>query len=731
MASLSQMVETAMGHHQAGRLDAAEGIYRQVLATNPQQPDALHFLGLLLHQRGRQAEAIESIRQAIALLPGNAVYRANLGEVYRVAGAIPQALECFGQAVQLKPDFADAWRNMGHALREQGRLDAAVIAYRRAVALGPNIAGYHDSLGVALADQGQLDEAVNCFRRALAVEPDRAETLCKLGSALAGLGQLDAAMDCFRQTLAVEPDQAEMLCKVGMALAGQGQFDEGSACYRRALALQPDWPEAEANLGLLLQRQGKLEEAVACYRRSVERAPELAIAHNNLGLACWSLGQGDEALQSFREALRLDPNFSTAHSNLIFTLLSDPGTSQRMLDEELRRFQHAHAAPLAAAIKPHTNDRSSDRRLRVGYVSGDFRSHPVAQFVLPLLEAHDPQTLEVFGYSAVQTPDAMTARCRAATAAWRDVRSLSDERLAELVREDRIDILVDLALHTAENRLLAFARKPAPVQVSWLGYPGSTGLDAIDFWLTDPYLDPPRREDGSTLSGAVRLPETYWCYRPAADTENVSSLPALEAGRVTFGSLNNYGKLNAATLALWGRLLQVLPKSQLVLHAPVEEQRRRARRLLAEQGVSAERVRFTGFLPLAEYFQVYRQIDIGLDPFPYGGGTTTCDALWMGVPVVSLAGQTAVGRGGLSLLSNMGLPELVAADETQYVAIAAGLAGDLPRLAKLRASLRERMWASPLTNAPRFARHIEAAYRAMWHWWCEEDAQRRSASITL
>ena len=376
--------------------------------------------------------------------------------------------------------------------------------------------------------------------------------------------------------------------------------------------------------------------------------------------------------------------------------------------------------PLAEFIQPHLNNRSPDRRLRVGYVSPNFGSHPVGRFLLPLLESHDKESFETFCYASVEIADAMTDRCRAHADVWRDMLGLSDEQVAHAIRQDRIDILVDLTMHMRRNRLLVFARKPAPVQVTYLAYCGTTGLSTMDYRLTDPYLDPPGQDERFYSELSVRLPETYWCYRPAIETPPVNAQPALEAGHVTFGSLNNFCKVTPPALAAWSRLLQAVPKSWLLLHAHPGSHRDRVCEFLNEQGISPERVVFVDFQPMAEYFGVYQRIDVALDPFPYGGGTTTCDALWMGVPVVSLAGQTAVGRGGLSILSNIGLPELVACDTEQYVRIAAELAQDLPRLRDLRATLRQRMQSSPLMDVPRFARNIEAAYREMWRRWCAD-----------
>jgi predicted O-linked N-acetylglucosamine transferase (SPINDLY family) len=295
---------------------------------------------------------------------------------------------------------------------------------------------------------------------------------------------------------------------------------------------------------------------------------------------------------------------------------------------------------------------------------------------------------------------------------------LSDTEAADLIRQDRIDVLVDLTMHMAQNRLLIFARKPAPVQVTYLAYCSTTGLETIDYRLSDPYLDPLGQDESCYSEQTLRLPQTYWCYQMDLPIPEAGPLPAAAAGHITFGCLNNFCKVSEPALAVWTRLLRAMPNSQLLLHAHEGSHRQRLQQRMEREGIESSRVRFVGFKPAEEYFDLYRQIDIALDTFPYGGGTTTCDALWMGVPVVSLVGKTAVGRGGLSILSNVGLPELAARSEDEYVRIASDLASDLPRLSDLRSTLRQRMGQSPLMDAPRFARNMEAAYRQMWRGWC-------------
>ena len=360
-----------------------------------------------------------------------------------------------------------------------------------------------------------------------------------------------------------------------------------------------------------------------------------------------------------------------------------------------------HARPLTAVAHPNRHDL--DRPLRIGYVSADFREHVVGWNMLPLLREHDPKQFQIFGYSAVRRPDAMTRELQSHVFEWRDIAGVSDDDAARMIRNDQIDILVDLSLHTGGNRLLIFARKPAPVQATYLGYPGSTGLETMDFRFSDPFLDSDE-ETADHTERTIRLPRTYWCYRPGGPAPAVAKLPALSNGWITFGCLNLFQKLSIPTLELWGRIMLTVPESRLLLHAPVGSCRTRLLQLLEHSAVAGHRIEFVERLPWPRYIQTYQRIDIALDPFPYGGGITTCDALWMGVPVITLRGKTAVGRSGASILGNLGLQQFVARSAEQYISAAAELADDLALLSELRSTLRQRMLESPLMDTARFAR---------------------------
>jgi predicted O-linked N-acetylglucosamine transferase (SPINDLY family) len=531
----------------------------------------------------------------------------------------------------------------------------------------------------------------------------------------------DSAVTQFQNAVRRAPQDPQAYFRLARALSSEQREAEAVLCFRQALRLKPDFADAYKYLGDSLRGHGglKVDEAVASYRDAIRVQPDHADAYHMLGRTLKDLGLLDEALEALRRACQLRPDSAKFHSSLLYALHYHPDSDSAALAREHDLWNERHAAPLAAHIQPHSNAPEPRRRLRIGYISPYFRNHPVGRFLVPLFEAHDRREFEIFCYANVRVPDELTARFRIQSDRWHDIDNLDDEGLADLIRGDGIDILVDLDAHTPSNRLLTFARKPAPVQVTYLAYCSTTGLSAMDYRLTDPYLDPVGQPPCSAEE-SVWLPETYWCYQPSMDLPPVAPLPALVKGQVTFGCLNNFWKVTQPTLTLWRELLQRVPKSKLVLHARPGSHRERVGKFFAESGIESDRIEFVGVTPMPEYFERYHQIDIGLDPFPYGGGTTTCDALWMGVPVITLVGKTAVGRGGASILSNVGLPELVAQTADEYVRIAANLAGDLPRLAALRAGLRDRLLRSPLTNGPRFTHHVEAAFRAMWHRWCNQ-----------
>ena len=671
----------------AGQLDEAVTSYRRAIEFKPDLAGAHSNLGNVLRDLGQLDEAIASYRQAISLKPEFAEAHSNLGNALKDIGQFDEAIASFRQAIRFKPNFAEAHNNLGGTLTEKddstkpslpigmrfgscpitlalhynlgialhakGQIDEAIGCYRQAIQLKPDYSEAHNNLGGVLSELGRFDEAIASYRQAIQLKPEFAEPHSNLGNALKDRGELEAAIASHRHAIRLKPDYAEAHNNLGSALSTLGRFDEAIASFRQAISLKPGFAEAHNNLGSAMKDVGQLDEAIASYRQAIQLKPDYAEAHSNLGSALTAIGRLDEAIVSYREAIRLRPDCAKLHSNLVFTLHYHPGYDARMIYDELCRWNRQHAEPLKKLIQPHINNRNSDRRLRIGYVSPSFGVHPVGWFLLPLLANHDHQSVEVFGYAQVPAPDKVTRRLQTHTDAWRNLVGVSDDRAADIIRQDGIDVLVDLALHTTDNRLLVFAHKPAPVQVTYLAYAGSSGLTAMDYRLSDSYLDPVGEDESVYSEQTIRLPETYWCYQPTVDLP-LQPPPILKKGFITFGCLNNFSKVNVPLLSLWARLLGAVPRSRLLLHAYEGSHRQRVLEHLQREGIDPERVSFVGKAPLADYFERYQSIDIALDTLPYGGGTTTCDTLWMGVPVVSLAGKTAVGRAGLSILSVVG-----------------------------------------------------------------------------
>jgi predicted O-linked N-acetylglucosamine transferase (SPINDLY family) len=759
-AGLQQTFECGLQCQRNGDLQQAQLMYAQVLQAEPNNPHALHMLGIVAHQLGKSEVAVENLQQAVRLHPQFPEAHNNLGTVLASLGRFAEAVSSFEQALRQSPHFPEAHNNLGNALEAIGRLDEAIAHYRQALGANPNYGQAHFNTGIALKNRGDNGAAIESFQKALALKPDPLDAdavpvLLLLGDALATEGRLAEAVEPYRQALHLKPELAEAHNNLGNILAKQARYDEALACFDRAIALNPELVEVYSNLGNALTSMGRFDDAIACCQKALRLEPDFAPAYYNMGIAWYEQGQLDQAVSCYQQALRLKPDYADAynnlaialkergeiesavaalkvavqlhpaaadlHSNLVLSLHYHPDYDAAALYQEARRWHDRHAAPLSKFHKPHSNQVDPERRLRIGYVSPDFCNHALSYVLFPVLANHDHHQVEVYCYADVSRSDENTERFRACADAWRDTARMPDAQLARCIRDDRIDILVDLALHTAMNRLTTFARKPAPLQVSWLGYPGTTGLSAMDYRLTDSYLDPPGTLDSCCSEQSVCLPDTFWCYEPHGQSPNVNELPALTNGFVTFGCLSNFAKVNNNVIALWARVLSALPDARLLLLAPPGVARQRVLQAFRQQGVDDSRVEFADRQPRLPYLHLYHRLDLVLDVFPYNGHTTSLDAFWMGVPTITLIGRTAVGRAGWSQLCNLGLPELAAETPDEFVAIALQFADDLPRLQHLRATLRPRMRASPLTDGKRCAENLEHAYRRMWQKWCDRD----------
>lgn len=711
------LLRQALAHHQAGRLTEAESMYARL----GDQPDALNLRGLIAYQMGRIDDALALIGKAIRISPVHAVFHFNLALAHSARGDIDAAETSYRSAIALQADYADAHNNLGLILLHAKRANEARECFERAIASRSDFADARNNLGQAFESLGDIDRATSAYREAIRHVPHHVEALFNLG--VLCKAQPEEAAELYRRVLALRPDIPEAHNNLGAALQELGDWETSAAYIRHAIKLKPDYDEAHFNLGLVHKHCGCNDDAAASYLRAIELRPDHARALNNLGNLHVGRGRLDQAIECFRAALHANPQYAIAHSNLLFCLNYDSGTSPQDLFRAYRDWNDRHAARLAPLSNSTADNPDSEKRLRVGYVSPDFNAHPVAAFFTPLAEHRDRERFEVFCYYSNSVHDAQTEHIRTICERWVECKSMSDAQLAQRIRDDRIDVLVDLAGHTAGNRLLAFALRPAPVQVSWLGYGYTTGLDAIDYFIGDPVFTP--AEMNPLFSESIcRLPATSWTYLPPADAPEPGALPAERNGYPTFGCLSRSVRLNAGVLDTWAAILHRLPDARLRLDSrdckdPVFRQHMEDE--FSKRGVASARLDIRYTHPV---WDVYADVDIVLDCFPHNSGTTTFEALWMGVPVVTLAGNLPVGRIGASVLSSIKRTEWIANDRDTYVQLACNLASDRAGLAATRASLRPTVVSSPLLNHEGFARAMEAAYRTMWRAYCRTHDQQ-------
>ncbi|MEN6587380.1 MAG: tetratricopeptide repeat protein [Sulfuricella sp.] len=736
-----------------GKLDDAIAHYRHALTLQPDYAEVYNNLGSALQAQDHLAEAVENYRHALTLQPQFAEAHFNLISVLQAQGKLDEAVEHYRHALSLKPNDPAVRGNLGHTLHRQGKLDEAIEQYRQALLLKPDYPEIHNNLGYALQEQGKLDEAVESYRKTLSLKPDFPEAYRNLIGLLQEQGRLDEEIARYRQILSQNPDDVVVHEYLGYALRLQGKWDEAVWHYRHVLSLKPDMAISHANLGHALQVQGKLNEAIECYQRAIVLTPNMAETHNNLGNALQEQGRQEEAIQSYHRAISLRPDYVEAHNNLGHTL-----QAQGDLDEAIACYRHAlslnpehpqvrgnllfslsfysgcspdqylaeaqlYGSKVLARAKPYSrwlvNQIDVDARpLRVGFVSGDLRRHPVGFFLESILAHLNPDRVELVAYPTQPEEDELTARIKSRFIVWSPIVGLSDEVAARKIHSDGLHILIDLAGHTAKNRLPIFAWKPAPVQVSWLGYFASTGVPGMDYLLADPISVPESHRHHFTET-VWYLPDTRLCFTAPTTAANSepTPLPALRNGYVTFGCFQRTSKINDEVLALWGRIFSALPQARLRLQnnevrSPAVRDQLLQR--LAKVGIDSTRVAIQGAVPRTDYLAAHADVDIILDTFPYPGGTTTCEALWMGVPTITLAGGTLLARQGASLLACAGLGDWVADDEESYVAQALAHAADFDLLTHLRSGLREKVLASPLFDAPLFARNLEDALQNMW-----------------
>lgn len=686
---INRLLQDGLAYYQKQSYAAAFKCFDQALAKASRHTDAWYLSGLAAQQLGQHQDAVRRIKHAMTLAPGNPFHHLNLGNALQSSGDTAGAEAQFRRALEIDPNFASAHYNLANLLLLMQRPDEAIREYDQALVHDPTHGAALLALSRLLLARRQLPTAAALALRACSLRRDDTETLLQCLPILLDSGHEAAVLELCTRHLATRPDDPNVLAYQGRACHEQARFAEAIAAFRRAITIDPDHLTAVNFLADTLSR----------------------------------IGDPDAGAQALLGYLPRHPEEVGLYSHYLFLLNYSAQVSAAELLAAHRQWDARHGA--FSRPSPHANPPAPGRRLRIGYVSPDFRQHAVAFFIDPVFEHHDRGQFEVYAYSRTQKPDQITARLQAKVACFRDIGELTPTQLSELVVDDGIDLLVDLAGHTGGNSLPAFALKPAPVQLTWLGYPNTTGLAAIDYRISDAIADPPGSGDAWNSEVVLRMPDCFHCYRPESTAPIEPVPPSQASGHITFASFNVLGKLSDPTLAAWSRILAGVAGSQLLLKTlglADALSRERLIERLRQHAIDPARVRLIGFQAQhSDHLQVYRQADIALDPFPYNGTTTTCDALWMGVPVICLLGDRHSARVGASLLGAVGLPalhQLLAPSVDDYVATAIALARDPERLATLHRELRPAMLASPLMDEARFTRNLEALYRDAWQRWC-------------
>jgi predicted O-linked N-acetylglucosamine transferase (SPINDLY family) len=738
---------------QLGRHDLALGMIQQAIKLNPFAAVFYNSQGASLDGLGRHPEALASFEQAVTMKGDYAEAHMNLARLQDRMGQPEKAVQSCKTALRINPNMIDALAWQAQYEARHGRLDDAAELYRQALRIAPDNVQLLHGMGVVRINQKRFAEAADRLRRVVEMAPQNVNATYELGIALQQIGQLDDAEQCYRRVLISVPKSIEVHNNLGICLALRGRLEEAKAEFNEVIALQPTHSEALSNMGNVLLTQARYHEAVNYYRASLKHNDQNALAYNNIAAAlaplghlheaaqcgemavklqsqypdAWNnlgnvykdLGWFDQSYQALREALRQSPQFASAHCNLLMALNYDPRVTQEQIAAEHWLWYEQQGKELTRPTS-YRNRPDPDRPLRIGYISPDFRQHPVTDFLIPILEHHDRQQFPTFLYSNSGATDTTTERVRVACESWNLVHGRTDAEVAQLVQEHEIDILVDLAGHTAHNRLMCFGRKPAPLQVTYLGYPATTGLPTIDYMFTDAVVDRPE-DEAFYIEKLYRLEGGFSCWAGPRGLPEANELPALKNGYVTFGSLHAITKLNPGVLALWAQLLRTVPNSRLLLarttlRGPGHDQ---IMAELGKHGIDASRIemRHTWKTPVGHY-ENYADIDISLDVFPWCGHTTACESLWLGVPMVTLMGNRHAGRMVASVLTYGGLSDWIAATPDEYVRIAAEKASQPAALAELRRNLRSKMLASPVGDGRRITTQIEAAYRQIWREWC-------------
>ena len=771
-------LEAARRYLLRGEFIAAEGIIQTVIKQPANACDGWSLLGRLRCKQGRLEDAIAAARKAIEILPANASFQSDLGVYLLLAGRGQEGEDHLRAALQLQPAHVDANFNLGLILRQKGEGEEAARCFEVAHRSRPESLECMRELGFALAAVGRLPEArellervtekrktdhqvwstlaytsnkmglmqqsIHCYQHVLQLRPDDEDAHHNIGCLYLNQSQFEIAEQHLQRTIKINPNKVEAYSNLGKAKIKLGQRKEGHQLLKKAVELNPLQARAQYNLGLSYMQMLQFAKAKRCYEKSLDIRPHSLLAIHNLAGLFREQGDIKAALHWYGKALGEYPDHPDCISNFLFALhYPSTSTPADIRYQHLvlgKRLESARPIPSFGWKSTASRDLDPRRMLRIGYVSADFRSHSVSSFLEPILCSHRRDDFKIFCYSNNRIEDEITQRLKHYACVWREIHQLDDGQAAQLIVQDEIDILVDCSGHTARNRLPVFALKPAPIQISYLGYPNITGLPSIDYRLVDGWTDPeandivgifshdPPSGDSSASEKLVRLPHGFLCYQPLVDTPEVSPAPFTRKGHITFGCFNLLAKISDAIIACWAQILHVVPNSKLLLKAKwlvdADTQRAIADRF-ALHGIDRSRLEMVGWTKKrSQHLTLYNQVDIALDTYPYHGTTTSCEAMWMGVPLITLAGQSHVSRVGVSLLSSIGLTDFIASSFEEYVEKARQLAEDPGRLEKLRQMLRQKMTTSALTDGRKMAASIEVVYRNIWQKWCSEESSQ-------
>ena len=712
-----KQLETLLKYYQDGRYVEAEKLALLITKKFPKHQFAWKVLTVIFNRTNKISEALYAVKKSVQLNPNDIESYKNLSFILQKLGKLNEAEESYKKILILKPDSIEVYNYLGVLQHEQGKFIEAEASYRKMIALKPGFAEVYNNLGNTLNEQGKFIEAEASFRKAIILKPEYFEVYYNMGIMLNVQHKFNEAEESYKKALAIKPDYVEAYNNLGNTLNEQGKFIEAEVSFRKAIALKPDHVVAYNNLGITLDEQGKFIEAEASFRKAIALKPDYTEAYSNLGKILHELGKLEEAIENYDKAIKSKVDYFKAYNNKNFCLNYSSSYSPLYIYTQHLKFEKQFGgfkakSPLSVKIKKKSNER-----LRIGYVSGDFRAHSVAYFFKPLLQNHNSHVVETFCYYNNNFIDKITNNIMTTCDHWRSIFGITDSEIFKIIRKDKIDILVDLSGHTGKNNLLVFAQKPAPIQVTWLGYPNTTGLSSIDYRFTDIIADPIGEADDLHSEKLLRLPNGFLCFQGNEKVLSKSDPPQTHYDYITFGSFNNLSKITSEVIDVWSKILNLIPKSHLILKCrKLKHNKDYYYELFKNKGIDKERIQLYEHLPsTSDHLELYNSIDIVLDPFPYNGATTTCEALWMGVPVITLLGDSHAGRVGASILTNVGLKDFIARDIDSYINLAVKMSANTKKLKEIRMTLRRQMQESLLCDARSFADNVETSYKDMWH----------------